>query len=245
MSSSTSAPDTKRGALAALARGCAYHPVRTLVVWVVALVADRPVRQAFGGALVNEFTIPGSETQSALDLLEEKFPERAGDAAQIVFADDDGSLTDERPRRTSRPPGQAAAEVPGVVSVGDPYAGKGGGISEDGTIGFVDVQFDQPAAEIDDAVVEQLEDDVRAAVADSDLQVEFGGTVMDSVQPESHTSEILGLVAAMIVLLVVLGSAMAMAVPITTALISVGLGMSLLTLAAGSPTSTRSRRSWP
>ena len=232
MSSSSPAPDTRGGPLAALARGCAHHPVRTVVVWAVALVAIILSSQAFGGALVNEFTIPGSETQSAVDLLEEKFPERAGDSAQIVFATDDGSLTDQQAHADIEAARAAAAEVPGVTSVGDPYAGKGGGISEDGTIGFVDVQFDQPAAELDDAVVEQLEDDVRAATADSDLQVELGGTVMDSVQPESHTSEILGLVAAMIVLLVVLGSMMAMAVPITTALISVGIGMSLLMLAA-------------
>ena len=232
MSSPTSAPDTKRGALGALARGCAFHPVRTIVVWAVALVAIILSSQAFGGALVNAFSIPGSETQSAVDLLEEKFPERAGDSAQLVFATDEGTLAGEQAHADIDAARAAAAEVPGVTAVGDPYAGQGGGVSEDGTIGFVDVQFDKPAAELDDAVVEQLEDDVRAATADSDLQVEFGGTVMDSVQPESHTSEVLGLLAAMIVLLVVLGSMMAMAVPITTALISVGIGMSLLMLAA-------------
>ena len=95
----------------------------------------------------------------------------------------DGTLADEQAQADIDAARAAAAEVPGVTSVGDPYAGHGGGISEDGTIGFVDVQFDKPAAELDDAVVEQLEDDVRAATADSDLQVEFGGTVMDSVQP--------------------------------------------------------------
>jgi RND superfamily putative drug exporter len=231
MSSSLQAPDTKRGALGALARGCAFHPVRTIVVWAVALVAIVLSSQAFGGALVNEFSIPGSETQSAVDLLEERFPERAGDSAQIVFATD-GTLADEQAHADIEAARAAAGEVPGVTSVGDPYAGHGGGVSEDGTIGFVDVQFDKPAAELDDAVVEQLEEDVRIATSDSDLQVEFGGTVMDSVQPESHTSEVLGLLAAMIVLLVVLGSMMAMAVPITTALISVGIGMSLLMLAA-------------
>ena len=232
MSSSTPAQDAKRGPLGALARGCAHHPVRTIVIWTVALVAIVLSSNAFGGTLVNEFSIPGSETQSALDLLSEKFPERSGDSAQIVFATDEGTLTDAQAHADIDAARAAAADVPGVTTVGDPYSGTGGGISRDGTIGFVDVQFDQPAAELDDQVVLQLEDDVRAATADSDLQVELGGTVMDSVQPESHTSEVLGLIAAMIVLLVVLGSMMAMAVPITTALISVGIGMSMLMLAA-------------
>jgi RND superfamily putative drug exporter len=230
-----SSPPTEQqrpGALTRLARACAFHPRRTIGIWATALVAVVLAANAFGGALVNEFAIPGSESQSAVDLLQEKFPERAGDSAQIVFATEDGTLADASAKADIAAASAAALEVPGVTGVGDPYAGKGGGISEDGTIGFVDVQFEQPAAEIDDAVVEQLEDDVRDAVGDTDLQVELGGTVMDSVQPESHTSEILGLLAAMLILLVVLGSAMAMAIPITTALLSVGLGMSLLTLAA-------------
>ena len=231
MSSPPAGADHKRGALERLAHGCAYHPVRTIVTWTALLVAVILSAGTFGGDLVNEFTIPGSETQSAVDLLEEKFPERAGDSAQIVFSSDD-PLTKESARQDIATAQQTAAEVPGVVSVGDPYAGKGGGISEDGRIGFIDVQFDRPAAEIDDATIEQLEDDVRAALDDSDLQVEFGGTVMDGVQPDSHTSEILGLLAAMLVLLFVLGSAVAMAIPITIALIAVGLGLALLTLAA-------------
>jgi RND superfamily putative drug exporter len=229
--SSPSRSTERRGALAALARACASHPLRTLAVWMTAFVALVLGANLFGGQLVNEFTIPGSDTQSAVDLLEENFPERAGDAAQIVFSTS-GTLSDADAKADIETARETAAAVPGVVSVGDPYAAQAGGISEDGTIGFFDVQFDQPAAEIDDVVVEQLEDDVRDALDDSDLQVEFGGTVMDSVQPESHTSEILGLIAAMVVLLIVLGSAVAMAVPITVALVSVALGMSCLTLAA-------------
>ena len=89
MSSSTQDPLHRSGALAALARACAGHPVRTLVVWVTTFVAVVLSANLFGGTLVNEFTIPGSETQSAVDLLEEKFPERAGDAAQIVFTDEE------------------------------------------------------------------------------------------------------------------------------------------------------------
>jgi RND superfamily putative drug exporter len=185
----------------------------------------------FGGTLVNEFKIPGSETQSAVDLLEQRFPERAGDAAQIVFSTE-GTLADASARDDVQAAAAAARKIPGVVSVGDPYTGEGGAISKDGRIGFVDVQFDRPAAEIDEQYVNQLEDDVRGAVGATSLQVEFGGPVVNGVQPDSHTSELLGLAAAIIVLLLVLGSAVAMAIPITIALISVGMGLSMLTLAA-------------
>src|SRR6185436_10966494 len=77
-----------------------------------------------------------------------------------------------------------------------------------------------------------MEDDVLEATSDSSVQVEFGGPVVTGLVSEDHTSEMLGMVAAMIVLLIVLGSAVAMAIPITTALISVGVGMLLLTIGA-------------
>jgi RND superfamily putative drug exporter len=232
MSTQSSGAARKVGALHKLARACALHPWRTIAGWFVFMIAIFTSVGLFGGQLVNEFTIPGSETQQATDLLTEKFPERSGDAAQVVFQTD-GSMADADAKAAVAAAADAAAEIPGVIAVGDPYAGEGGAISEDGHIGVIDVQFDTPSAEVDPETVTELEDDVRAAVGeDSSVQVEFGGPVVNGVQVEDHTSEVLGMVAAMIVLLIVLGSAVAMAIPIGTALISVALGMALLMLGA-------------
>jgi putative drug exporter of the RND superfamily len=231
MHSPSHSPARQSGALTRLTRACALHPWRTMAVWVALIATIVASANLFGGKLVNEFSIPGSEAQSAVDLLEKRFPERAGDSAQIVFASDQGLKTASA-KADIDAARKAASQIPGVDGVGDPYAGEGGAISQDGTIGFVDVQFSKPAAEIDEKYVNQLEDDVRAAVGKTSLEVEFGGSVMGSVQPDSHTSEVLGLAAAMIVLLVVFGTAVAMAVPLTLALVSVGMGLSLLTLAA-------------
>jgi len=231
MHTSPDGPARHTGALARLARACAFHPWRTIGIWVALIFMIGAASATFGGTLVNEFKIPGSESQKASDLLTERFPERSGDAAQIVFRTD-GKLTDKDARGAVASAQAAAKKIPGVVSVGDPYVQKGGAISRDGHIGYFDAQFDTPSAEVDEEVVTQLEDDVWAATEGSPLQVEFGGPVANSVQPPSEASEVIGIIAAMIVLLVVLGSAVAMAVPITLALVSVGLGMSLLTLAA-------------
>ncbi len=218
------------GALARMARACALHPWRTLAVWLALIVAVAFSASTFGGKLANDITIPGSDAQQAIDLLEERFPERSGDSTQLVFYSDAG-LNNAEAKKAIRDASAAASEVEGVISVGDPYAQKGGGLSKDGRIGFVEVQFDKPGYEVEPTDVEQLEDDVREAVGDS-VQVELGGTVMDSVQVEAHTSEMIGLLAAVIVLLAVLGTAVAMAIPMTLAIVSVGLGMSLLTLLA-------------
>jgi RND superfamily putative drug exporter len=219
-----------KGALARMAHACAIHPWRTLSVWLAVIVAIAFAAGTFGGKLSNDINIPGSDAQKAVDLLEERFPARSGDSTQLVFYSEAG-LTGADEKQAIKEAGAAAAEIPGVIAVGDPYAQKGGAISKDGTIGFVDVQFDKPGYEVEAADVEKLEADVRAAVGDT-MQVELGGTVMDSVMVESHTSEAIGLLAAVIVLLVVLGSAVAMSIPLTLAIVSVGVGMSLLTLLA-------------
>jgi RND superfamily putative drug exporter len=230
----TSTPDAsvrKKGALTRLVRACAEHPWRTVGVWLVILVAVFAANASFGGKLVNNTTIPGSEAQAATDLLEQRFPEVAGDAAQIVFSSDT-PLTDEAGREAVAAATEAASEVPGVIDVGDPYEQRAGALSKDGTIGFVNVQFDEKASELDNEQIAQLQEDVFAATEDSSVQVELGGPVIEAEMVETHTADAIGFGGAILVLLIVLGSVVAMALPIMLAIVSIGVGMSLLMLAA-------------
>jgi RND superfamily putative drug exporter len=219
------------GALARLARACAAHPKRTIAVWVALLVVAVGSSAAFGGRLVNEFTIPGSETQQATDLLKDRFESLSGDSAMVTFTSKDGLLNEPAQAAIAKAEA-AAAKVPHVVSVGDAYKGEAGGISHDRTIGFFDVRFDTSASEVEKADLDQLEEDVDAAVAGSGLTVEYGGDVPNGAAPESGSSEKIGLGAAIIVLLFVLGTAVAMSMPILLALTAVGIGTSLLTITA-------------
>jgi RND superfamily putative drug exporter len=217
------------GALERLVRGCATHPWRTTGLWLAIIVAVFAANATFGGKLVNNTTIPGSEAQAATDLLKERFPAVAGDSAQIVFASDT-PLTSEEGHEAVEAASAAAAEVPGVLSVGDPYTQKGGALSADGKIGVVNVQFDKPASELDNEQIVQLIDDVQSSAEGSSVQVELGGPVVDAQLVESGTSETLGFAAAIIVLLLVLGTAVAMSLPIMLALVSIATGMSILML---------------
>jgi RND superfamily putative drug exporter len=221
----------KAGALARLARACASHPRRTIAVWVALLVVAVGSSATFGGRLVNEFTIPGSETQQATDLLKDRFESLSGDSAMVTFTSDTGLLTDSAKAAVTKAR-DAAAKVPHVVSVGDAYGGEAGGVSRDATIGFVDVRFDTSASEVEKADLDQLMEDVDAAVAGSGVSVEYGGDVPNGAAPESGSSEKIGLGAAIIVLLLVLGTAVAMSMPILLAITAVGIGTSLLTITA-------------
>jgi RND superfamily putative drug exporter len=224
--------NTPTGGLASLARLTATHPWRTMSAWLAIVAAIVAASVAFGGNLANNITIPGSDAQKATDLLKDRFPARAGDSAQVVFHSKDG-FKSQAAKADIAAAQQAAGKVPGVVAVGDPYAGKAGAISKDGTVATFDVQYGTQASELDETTqIKALENDVRASFNDPSMEVEFGGTVMDSKMVDSHTSEMIGLAAAVVVLLFVLGTAVAMGLPIGIALLSVGVGMSILTLLA-------------
>lgn len=222
------------GALSRLARACARHGWRTVAIWVVAVVAVFGAAQSVGGSLVDEFSLPGSETQRVTDLLESRFPARSGDSAQMVFAVDSGRL-DAGSARAAVGDAVAAAEgIPGVVAVGDPFAEGTDQLSEDGRVAYADVQFSTTAVEVDTAAVERLQDEARAAGEAGGVQVEFGGPVISMAEPPSGgTSELIGIAVAIVILLVMLGSAVAMSLPILLAISSVGIGISLITIAAG------------
>ncbi len=222
-----------RGALARLARACAAHGWRTIAIWVVAVVAIAGAAQTVGGSLVDDFNLPGSDTQRATDLLESRFPARSGDSADMVFAVDSGRLDRGEPRAAVAAAIAAAEEIPGVVAVSDPLA-EGGQLSDDGRIALADVRFSTPAVDVDTAAATQLQDDARAAAEAGGVQVEFGGAVIANAEPPSTgISELIGILVAMVILLVMLGSAVAMSLPIALAISSVGVGISLITIAAG------------
>jgi RND superfamily putative drug exporter len=221
------------GALARLGRASARHGWRTVLAWVAATVAIIAATATFGGTLVDEFTIPNSDAQRAVDLLEQRFPARAGDSATVVLAVNGGTLSGAASRAAVEQALEAAKQIPGVKSVGDPFAADGGDVSADGRIAYADVQFSKPAFEVPAASIDRLEHDVAAAVDGTPVTAEFTGSViLNSETPETGVSELLGLAAAMVILLVVFGSVVAMGLPILLALVSVGIGLALLLLGA-------------
>ncbi len=221
------------GPLARLARGCARHRWLTISAWIVAAVMIVVGANTIGGTLVDEFTIPNSDAQRATDLLEEEFPQQSGEAAQVVFAVEEGALADGQSRQAVDQALARAAEIPGVVGVGNPFQDQGGAVSESGRIAFVDVQFEEQSFDVPLEDVEKLEDDVRDAVEGSGVEVQFTGPVVqNSEPPETSIGELLGIAVAILILLFVLRALLAAVTPIIMAIIAVGLGLALLTLAA-------------
>jgi putative drug exporter of the RND superfamily len=231
------------GGLARWMRANASHPWRVIVIWLAIIAALIFSVGAFGGSLKDEFEIPGSDTQKATDLIEAEFTEEQGGVLNIVFAAPEGEslVTPDRQAAIQ----QAVAELrsdefaptgtdpdgeAGITSVGKVFEDQR--TSDDGRIMYVEAQFDRIIYEEDRERVVAVQDAVRAAVAAAGVTVEYNG---DAEFPpiEQGTQELLGLLAALIVLLVVFRTFVAAAIPIGLALVAVASAFMLLFLLAG------------
>jgi RND superfamily putative drug exporter len=216
-----------------LGQAAARHRWRTLGIWIATVVAIFVIGGALGGKFSDDFKLPDSESQRAYDLLAERYPAASGTSAYIVFHAPNGPLEDQADTVTSTL--DTIAGQPHVIAVSDPFETPGA-LSPDGTIGYAQVAYDQPASDLGVEPFQALQatlDDVRSP----DLEAEIGGEYASwGTQPETGTSELIGLLAAMIILLIAFGSVVAMGLPIGTAVIGLATGTGLaLILAAFAP----------
>jgi putative drug exporter of the RND superfamily len=217
-----------------IARTASQHWRRSLAIALVVVAGLGALAGTVGGQFVDEFSVPGTESQQALDLLEERFPAAANEGATVVFHADEGTVRDP-----GRPEAIAGAireisELPEVTSVTDPLSREGRGqISEDGRVAFATVQYDRPAFEVERDDAERLVSAAQGAEGDG-LEVALRGPVVDVVEEQiAPVGELIGIAVAVILLTLVFGSVSAMLLTLVSALIALAGGMMLLTLGAG------------
>src|SRR6478752_4469672 len=109
--------------------------------WLIAAVAVLAISSSVGTRKANDFTLPNTGSQHAVDLLKNRFPAQAGDADQIVLRARTGKLTDASVRSSVTAAIGRVSKLPHVTSVVSPYSAGSSAISPDGTIGFATVMF--------------------------------------------------------------------------------------------------------
>jgi putative drug exporter of the RND superfamily len=227
------------GALASWARACATHPWRVVFTWIGIIAALIVLVIAVGGSLKDEFTIPGSETQKATDLLESQFASEQGAVLNIVFAAPEGQRLDTPERKAAIEKAIARLKSPdfkpvdgkaGLTSVGDPFSKDT--FSDNGRIAYTEAQFDQTIEDKDRDQVVAVEDAVRETVEPAGVTVEYNGEA-EFPPIEQGSSEALGLLAAIIVLLLVFRTFVAMFIPIVLAIVALMTAFLLLFILAG------------
>ncbi|MEV4621475.1 MMPL family transporter [Asanoa sp. NPDC049573] len=205
---------------------------RRLVValWLVVLVALGAAAAAFMKPTSSDFTMPGTESQRAIDALAREFPAASGTTGTIVIAAPPGrTLADPAAHAAVAAVVREAGTLPGVAGALDPFAAKA--ISPDGRLALIQVQF----LGQDDAVTDVQRDayaHTGTAAEQAGLRVEHGGEVMHN-EPEIGGTEGIGVLIALVVLVVTLGSLVAAGMTMLTALIGVGAGMAGLFALSG------------
>ncbi len=209
------------------------HRWRMLVIWIVAFLGIVTLGNVAGGDYASDFSLPGSESQHALDLLKARFPTESGGTVEIVFKADRG-VNDPEVKQAMEGYLAKVRKLPRVAAVSDPYQEEDGApaISRDGTIAFARVDFGVRSEDVPKSEALRLED-LGRAIERPGLQIEFGGDVIQSAQQEPPGgAELVGVIAAVIILLITFGSLLAMGLPILSALFGIGIGVALVFLFA-------------
>ncbi|MEU9675518.1 MMPL family transporter [Streptomyces parvus] len=213
------------------------------LIWVALLAVGILGAATASTATSSSFSIPGTEAQRAFDLLEERNPGNSADGAtaRVVFKAPEGEkVTDaENKREITGIVKELQSGSQQIAKVDDPF--KAQAVSQDGSTAYISVSYQVNSMELTDATRDSLEDAGKDAQK-SGMKVEIGGDALQ-VMPHTGTAEIIGVVVAAIVLVITFGSLVAAGLPLLTALIGVGIGVSTITALAnvldlGSTTST-------
>ncbi|MEV0113183.1 MMPL family transporter [Streptomyces sp. NPDC050844] len=213
------------------------------LIWVALLTLAGVGAASAPTAASSSFSIPGTEAQKAFDLLDDRVPEASADgaSARVVFKAPDGEKVTDPANKAEVRKAVAALKSGSdeVASAADPFQAKT--VSKDGSTAYSSVSYKVTSMELTDESRDALEkttDDAR----ESGLTVEVGGDALQAM-PETGATEIIGIAVAAVVLVITFGSLVAAGLPLLTALIGVGIGVSSITALAnaldlGTTTST-------
>src|SRR3954468_4442619 len=199
---------------------------RTVIgLWVAAFVLSIALWGTAAGDYVNNFRLPGTESQRAYDLLKDRFPQQSGDTASVVFAVKDGRVLDHRAVIQSAR--ARIAQSPEVLGVGDPLA-KGAPVSRDGRVTFAQIQFKRSGGDIDVKSVKAMTERTLALDGKDGVQIALGGdTIHWANAQQGGAGEIIGIVVAAGGLFLTLGI-VAMWLPLINALFAMVVSLALM-----------------
>jgi putative drug exporter of the RND superfamily len=206
-----------------------------IIAWVIILGGLLAANRQWGGTYVNNYNVPGTPSDDGLNRLNATFPSQGGYSGQIVFHAKTGTLTSD-----SAAINQATANVaklPDVLKAVSPFSSpSSGAVSKSGTIAYASVSWSANPSSLETSYLDRLNSAVAPA-RDAGLQVEYGGGAGEIGQKTNDTtSELIGLACALILLLFMFGSLVAAAIPLVSAIFSVGAGLSLLGVLAAAIT---------
>jgi uncharacterized membrane protein YdfJ with MMPL/SSD domain len=199
--------------------------------WVVLAAGVIVLVRTFGSNTSDNLELPGTDSQAATDLLAEHFPPQQNGSSPIVFHVDSGQVTDSTSKQAIEDSHQAIVKLPHVASATDPFSQQGASqISKDKRTAFIPVLLDVGGDELTEEIAQEVVATAEPA-RKAGMEVAAGGPIGTELsEPKTESSEIVGLVAAMIILAFTFGSLVAMGLPIVSAVAGLLVGLSLIGL---------------
>ena len=216
--------------MSALARWCYHHRFVVIATWVVVLIGLGVLSQAVKSDYNNSFSLPGTGSTTAQQLLAKAVPAQAGDSDTIVWQVSRGTVRDAAVTTRMSAMLRQVATMPEVAAVVSPYGPRGAAqVSRDGRTAYATVDFAKQANALAKADVTRVIDAAKAARAPG-LNVQLGGQAIETTeQAPLSTSSAVGVLAAAVVLFIAFGSLLAMLLPLITAIVGVGGGLMAIT----------------
>jgi putative drug exporter of the RND superfamily len=215
-----------------LSRWCMTHRRRVAIAWLVIAIAANVIASAVGRNYSTDFTLPGTQSQHVADLLTSEFKAQSGDVDTIVFQYTKGRFDAPAVKSAVEPVLAKVAKDPDVVSVLSPFTKQGAQqVSKDGHTAFATINYTKRANLLADntgkPVLRQID-----SIHVQGLQVAAGGQVIEQAEGFNiGPATIVGVLAAMVILLMTFGSLIAAGLPLVTAGLGLLTGIALVGLA--------------
>ena len=208
------------GMLYALAQFCVRRKFIVLAVWLVATVALVAVSHSLGDNTNDNLSLPGTDSQAATDALAKSFPDQANGSSPIVLHANSGKLTDAKNAEAVAAAAAGVAKEPHVASVVSPLTPQGAtALSKDKATGYLSVTLGTSPGSLSEEETQKIIDGADPAKA-ADLEVETGGQLGQKVsKPATESSELIGIIAAMVILTLTFGTVISMLLPILNAIL--------------------------
>ena len=217
------------GVLYAVARFCTRHRYLVLAVWVLFAVGLVAVASRVGDNTNDNLSLPGTDSQQATDTLSRSFPTQSHGTSPIVLHAASGKLTDSKYSGAVNDAAADVAKDPNVASVLNPLTPQGASaLSQDQSTGYLSVTLKVPPGSLSVGDAQAIIDRAQPAKA-AGLQVETGGQLGQKVsKPSTESSELIGIIAAMVILTLTFGTVVAMVLPILTAIVALATTLAII-----------------
>jgi RND superfamily putative drug exporter len=207
------------GVLYGLAHFCVRRRFLVFGVWLVATIALVGVSHSLGEKTNDNLSLPGTDSQQATDTLTKSFPAQANGTSPIVLHAKSGKLTDSKYADAVNESAADVAKAPHVASVINPLTPQGAtALSKDQATGYLSVTLAESPGSLSVDQVQKIVDGANPAKA-AGLEVETGGQLGQKISKSStESSELIGIIAAMVILTLTFGTVVAMLLPIVNAI---------------------------